>query len=108
MSIEIAERLEDIGYCSPEHIAEGAECIRKLLQEKADLTVLVIENAWQIKRLMKENDEIAQHALTFTTRIAALEEALRKIIDRAEYRMGHHVTDAVCAIAREALEWKDD
>jgi hypothetical protein len=41
-------------------------------------------------------------------RIEKLEAALRKIIDRAEYRMGHHVTDAVCAIAREALEGKDD
>ena len=37
-----------------------------------------------------------------------LETALRAIIDRAEYRMGHHVTDAVCAIARKALEEKDD
>ena len=37
-------------------------------------------------------------------RIEKLEAALRRIIDRAEYRMGHHVTDAVCAIAREALE----
>ena len=38
------------------------------------------------------------------SRIEKLEAALRRIIDRAEYRMGHHVTDAVCAIAREALE----
>ena len=37
-------------------------------------------------------------------RIEKLEAALRRIIDRAEYRLGHHVTDAVCAIAREALE----
>jgi hypothetical protein len=37
-------------------------------------------------------------------RIEELQAALRAIIDRAEYRMGHHVTDAVCAIAREALE----
>jgi hypothetical protein len=37
-------------------------------------------------------------------RIEKLETALRRIIDRAEYRMGHHVTDAVCAIARDALE----
>jgi hypothetical protein len=41
-------------------------------------------------------------------RIEKLEAALRRIIDRAEYRMGHHVTDAVCSIAREALEGKDD
>ena len=41
-------------------------------------------------------------------RIEKLDAALREIIDRAEYRMGHHVTDAVCAIAREALEGKDD
>lgn len=38
------------------------------------------------------------------SRIEKLEAALRRIIDRAEYRLGHHVTDAVCAIAREALE----
>ena len=42
------------------------------------------------------------------SRIEKLEAALRAIIDRAEYRMGHYVTDAVCAIAREALEGKDD
>ena len=41
------------------------------------------------------------------SRIEKLEAALRDIIDRAEYRMGHHVTDAVCAIARKALEGKD-
>ena len=41
-------------------------------------------------------------------RIEKLEAALRAIIARAEYRMGHHATDAVCAIAREALEEKDD
>ena len=41
-------------------------------------------------------------------RIETLETALRAIIDRAEYRMGHHVTDAVCAIARKALEGEDD
>ena len=40
--------------------------------------------------------------------IEKLEAALRRIIDRAEYRMGHHVTDAVCAIAKEALEKKDE
>ena len=40
----------------------------------------------------------------YIPRIEKLEAALRRIIDRAEYRMGHHVTDAVCAIAREALE----
>jgi hypothetical protein len=37
-------------------------------------------------------------------RIEKLEAALRRIIDRAEYRMGHHVTDGVCAIARDALD----
>jgi protein-arginine kinase activator protein McsA len=41
-------------------------------------------------------------------RIKKLEDALRRIIERAEYRMGHHVTDAVCAIAKEALEGKDE
>ena len=40
--------------------------------------------------------------------IEKLEAALRRIIDRAEYRMGHHVTDVVCAIAKEALEKKDE
>lgn len=41
-------------------------------------------------------------------RIEKLEAALRDIIDRAEYRMGHHVTDAVCAIARNALERENE
>ena len=40
----------------------------------------------------------------YIPRIEKLEAALRRIIDRADYRMGHHVTDVVCAIAREALE----
>ena len=46
----------------------------------------------------------AGHAAKLEAHIETLEAALRRIIDRAEYRMGHHVTDAVCAIAREALE----
>jgi hypothetical protein len=46
--------------------------------------------------------------LSSADRIERLDAALRRIIDRAEYRMGHHVTDAVCALAREALEGKDD
>jgi hypothetical protein len=50
----------------------------------------------------------AGHVAKLEARIEKLEAALRGIIDRAEYRMGHHVTDAVCAIAREALEGKDD
>jgi hypothetical protein len=41
-------------------------------------------------------------------RIENLEAALRAIIDRAEFRMGHNVTDDVCALARKALEGKDD
>jgi hypothetical protein len=41
-------------------------------------------------------------------RIEKLEAALRAIIDRAEFRMGHYVTDAVCSLARKALEGKDD
>jgi hypothetical protein len=50
----------------------------------------------------------AGHAAKLEVRIEKLETALRRIIDRAEYRMGHHVTDAVCAIAREALGNKND
>jgi len=46
----------------------------------------------------------AGHAAKLEVRIEKLEDALRRIVDRAEYRMGHHVTDAVCAIARDALE----
>jgi len=41
-------------------------------------------------------------------RILKLEAALREIIERAEYRMSHNVSDDVCAIARKALEEKDD
>ena len=58
-----------------------------------------------VKRLrqgvMCGDDPIVDEA---ADRIEKLETALRRIIDRAEYRMGHHVTDAVCAIARDALE----
>ena len=39
-------------------------------------------------------------------RIEKLEAALLAIIDRAEFRMGHNVTDDVCALARKALEEK--
>ena len=60
-----------------------------------------------VKRLRKNvmcGDAVIEEA---ADRIEKLEAALRGIIDRAEYRMGHHVTDAVCAIAREALEGKE-
>jgi hypothetical protein len=40
-------------------------------------------------------------------RIEQLEAALREIVDRAEHRMGHAVSDDVCVIARKALEGKD-
>ena len=50
----------------------------------------------------------AGHVAKLEARIEKLEAALRRIINRAEYRMGHHVTDVVCAIAREALEGKDE
>ena len=49
----------------------------------------------------------AGHVAKLEDRIEMLEAALRAIIDRAEFRMGHNVTDAVCAIARRALEGKD-
>jgi len=52
----------------------------------------------------KSDEKMAKAA----NRIEKLEDALRRIIERAEYRMGHHVTDAVCAIAKEALEGKDE
>ena len=54
--------------------------------------------------LVKRLRELAGRYDEAAERIEKLEAALRRIIDRAEYRMGHHVTDAVCAIAREALE----
>ena len=41
-------------------------------------------------------------------RIKKLEAALRKIIDRAEFKNSEYVTDIVCRIAREALEGEDD
>ena len=41
-------------------------------------------------------------------RIEKLEAALREIVDRAEHRMSHRVSDDVCAIARKALEGKDE
>ena len=57
------------------------------------------------KAFRTETYELLEEA---ADRIEKLEAALRRIIDRAEYRMGHHVTDAVCAIAKEALEKKDE
>ena len=69
-----------------------------------------------VKRL-RELNTFEWHARPATTKevcfeaadhIEKLEDALRRIIDRAEYRMGHHVTDAVCAIARETLGNKND
>lgn len=58
--------------------------------------------------LVKRLRELAGRYDEAAERIEKLEEALRRIIDRAEYRMGHHVTDVVCAIAKEALEKKDE
>ena len=67
-----------------------------------------------------ENDATAEHILQIAApfidrafqdqnnRIEKLEAALRAIIDRAEFRIGHNVTDVVCALARKALEEKDD
>jgi chromosome segregation ATPase len=43
----------------------------------------------------------------YADRIEQLEAALREIVDRAEHRMGHAVSDDVCVIARKALEGKD-
>jgi regulator of sigma D len=58
-----------------------------------------------VKRLRDEGiaemDEAAD-------RIEKLEAALREIIERAEYRMSHSVSDDTCLIARKALEGKDD
>ena len=59
------------------------------------------EDAKAFKNKLAEIDRLKD-------RIEKLETALRDVIDRAEYRMGHYVTDAVCAIARKALEGKDD
>ena len=52
--------------------------------------------------------ELYEEIYAAKDRIEKLEAALRAIIDRAEYRIGHHVTDAVCALAREALGGKND
>ena len=65
-----------------------------------------------VKRLRFTADDVCQCGtsvcLEAADHIEKLEAALRRIIDRAEYRMGHHVTDVVCAIAKEALEKKDE
>lgn len=45
-------------------------------------------------------DSVASYA----KRNAELEEALRKIIDRAEYRMSHKVIDDIVDIARKTIE----
>jgi hypothetical protein len=48
----------------------------------------------------KDAEELANAA----NRIEQLEAALREIIERAEHRMSHSVSDDTCLIARKALK----
>jgi len=57
------------------------------------------------KGIMCGDDPIVEEA---ADRIERLDAALREIIERAEYRMSHSVSDDTCFIARKALEGKDD
>ena len=66
------------------------------------------EAADHIEKLECEITSNTIHLDAAMVSIEKLEAALRAIIDRAEFRMGHHVTDAVCSLARTALEEKDE
>jgi hypothetical protein len=60
------------------------------------------------KSSLEIEKKLVQRLGSAHTRIEKLEAALREIVDRAEHRMGHAVSDDVCVIARKALEGKDD
>ena len=62
----------------------------------------------EIYAIVTAVNELTRQMAVDEERIEKLETALRAIIDRAEFRMGHNVTDAVCALARKALEEKDE
>ena len=67
---------------------------------------VIEEAASHIEKLESGEEEWNRICNSYAARIDKLEAALQAIIDRAEFRMGHNVTDAVCALARKALEGK--
>ena len=90
------------------------DLVNRLLNEagkdlsEVELHALCKEAAERIKQVEAELIRTHRLMMADAKRVEQLEAALRAIIDRAEYRNGHHVTDAVCAIARAALEGKKD
>ena len=66
------------------------------------------EQSDRIEKLEADLEVATMKRLLDSNRIEKLEAALREIVDRAEHRMGHAVSDDVCVIARKALEGKDD
>jgi hypothetical protein len=59
----------------------------------------------EASRIYDDDEELLDEA---ADRIEKLEAALRTIIKRAEFRNSEYVTDAVCVLARTALEEKDE
>ena len=114
MTDDLVKRLRKGGSYEVDMVVmeEAACCIEELeqlfdLRWAADMRAI---KAWQIAHpdQPKTWPDHADLGTWCLSRIEKLEAALRAIIDRAEYRMGHHVTDVVCALARKALEKKND
>lgn len=94
---------------------EAADCIEKLQAANLQQSIITVDHLSRIEKLEAgeiEFDRIigeyASENARFRDRIEKLEAALREIVERAEHRMGHAVSDDVCVIARKALEGKDD
>ena len=80
MTDDLVKRLRDVGYCSPEDVAEAADRIENLTKSNTNLRIL---------------------AMTNSERVVSLENSFRTILDHAEQWV-------IQEIARKALEGKDD
>ena len=80
MTDDLVKRLRDVGYCSPEDVAEAADRIENLTKSNTNLRIL---------------------AMTNSERVVSLENSFRTILDHAEQWV-------IQEIARKALEGKDE
>ena len=76
MTDDFVKRLRDVGYCSPEDVAEAADRIEDLTKSNTNLRIL---------------------AMTNSERVVSLENSFRIILDHAEQWV-------IQEIARKALE----
>ena len=83
-----------------------AEAYRQSLAAPTSHDMFTLAYQWQDKKHRHVWD-LCDRLEIAANRIEKLEAALREIVDRAEHRMGHAVSDDVCVIARKALEGKD-